>query len=102
MLAGSYPHHVHTLESVVFICSFVYVLYRSGGRLYLQTRGSKFMKYQEIKIQEHNDQVPVGNIPRSMTIITRYNGDQYVVISVTCMHMCTCNCNSIVIDKFDY
>ena len=45
---------------------------RSGGRLYLQTRGSKFMKYQEIKIQEHNDQVPVGNIPRSMTIVTRY------------------------------
>ena len=25
---------------------------RSGGRLYLQTRGSKFMKYQELKIQE--------------------------------------------------
>ena len=30
------------------------------------------MKYQELKIQEHNDQVPVGNIPRSMTIVTRY------------------------------
>lgn len=44
---------------------------KSGGRLYLQTRGSKFMKYQELKIQEHNDQVPVGNIPRSMTIVSR-------------------------------
>ena len=44
---------------------------RSGGRLYLQTRGSKFAKYQELKIQENNDQVPVGNIPRSMTVITR-------------------------------
>lgn len=44
---------------------------KSGGRLYLQTRGSKFMKYQEIKLQEHNDQVPVGNIPRSMTVVAR-------------------------------
>lgn len=26
---------------------------RSGGRLYLQTRGSKFVKFQEMKIQEH-------------------------------------------------
>ncbi|XP_005104285.1 DNA replication licensing factor mcm7 isoform X2 [Aplysia californica] len=44
---------------------------RSGGRLYLQTRGSKFVKFQEVKIQEHSDQVPVGNIPRSMTIFCR-------------------------------
>ncbi|XP_071838223.1 DNA replication licensing factor mcm7-B-like [Apostichopus japonicus] len=44
---------------------------RSGGRLYLQTRGSKFVKFQEIKIQEHSDQVPVGNIPRTMTIASR-------------------------------
>ncbi|KAA0197921.1 hypothetical protein HAZT_HAZT004719 [Hyalella azteca] len=29
---------------------------KSGGRLYLQTRGSKFVKFQEIKIQEHSDQ----------------------------------------------
>ena len=34
------------------------------------------MKYQELKIQEHNDQVPVGNIPRSMTIVTRYGGSE--------------------------
>lgn len=26
---------------------------KSGGRLYLQTRGSKFIKFQELKIQEH-------------------------------------------------
>ncbi|CAF3426960.1 unnamed protein product [Rotaria socialis] len=44
---------------------------KSGGRLSLQTRGSKFIKFQEIKIQEHTDQVPVGNIPRSMTIWCR-------------------------------
>ncbi|KAJ8389254.1 hypothetical protein AAFF_G00121190 [Aldrovandia affinis] len=44
---------------------------KSGGRLYLQTRGSKFIKFQELRIQEHSDQVPVGNIPRSMTIFAR-------------------------------
>ncbi|NXN22772.1 MCM7 factor, partial [Nycticryphes semicollaris] len=41
---------------------------RSGGRLYLQSRGSKFVKFQELKIQEHTDQVPVGHLPRSMTV----------------------------------
>ncbi|KAK6298648.1 hypothetical protein J4Q44_G00317030 [Coregonus suidteri] len=44
---------------------------KSGGRLYLQSRGSKFVKFQELRIQEHSDQVPVGNIPRSMTIYAR-------------------------------
>lgn len=44
---------------------------KAGGRLYLQTRGSKFMKFQELKIQEHSDQVPVGHIPRSLTIMCR-------------------------------
>lgn len=44
---------------------------KSGGRLYLQSRGSKFIKFQEIKIQEHSDQVPVGNIPRSLTVYSR-------------------------------
>lgn len=29
------------------------------------------MKFQELKIQEHSDQVPVGHIPRSMTIIAK-------------------------------
>lgn len=44
---------------------------KSGGRLYLQTRGSKFIKFQELKIQEHSDQVPIGHIPRSVTILCR-------------------------------
>ncbi|KAK8753412.1 hypothetical protein OTU49_004395 [Cherax quadricarinatus] len=44
---------------------------KSGGRLYLQTRGSKFIKFQELKVQEHSDQVPVGNIPRSLTVMCR-------------------------------
>lgn len=44
---------------------------KSGGRLYLQSRGSKFIKFQELKIQEQSDQVPVGNIPRSVTVFCR-------------------------------
>lgn len=44
---------------------------KSGGRLHLQTRGSKFVKFQEIKVQEHSDTVPVGHIPRSITVYCR-------------------------------
>eukprot|EP00049_Salpingoeca_infusionum_P009802 m.166800 g.166800 ORF g.166800 m.166800 type:complete len:734 (+) comp14448_c0_seq1:1330-3531(+) len=38
------------------------------GRLSLQTRGSKFVKFQELRIQELAKHVPTGHIPRSMTI----------------------------------
>lgn len=38
------------------------------GTLFLSTRASKFMPFQEIKIQEMADQVPVGHIPRQLTI----------------------------------
>lgn len=44
---------------------------KSGGRLHLQTRGSKFIKFQEVKVQEHSDTVPVGHIPRSITVYCR-------------------------------
>merc|ERR1719162_422237 len=38
------------------------------GRLHLQTRGCKFIKFQEVKVQEEADQVPTGHTPRSMTL----------------------------------
>ncbi|RKP17998.1 MCM-domain-containing protein [Rozella allomycis CSF55] len=38
------------------------------GKLSMQTRGSKFQKFQEVKIQEMSDQVPMGHTPRSMTV----------------------------------
>ncbi|KAK3233175.1 Mcm2-7 hexameric complex component [Cymbomonas tetramitiformis] len=41
---------------------------KKGGRLYLQTRGSRFQKYQEIKIQELAEEVPMGCIPRTLTV----------------------------------
>jgi len=44
---------------------------KSGGKLFLQTRGSKFIKFQEIKIQEHSSAVPTGDIPWTMTVLAR-------------------------------
>lgn len=38
------------------------------GMLYQQTRASKFVPFQEARIQEMADQVPIGHIPRSMTV----------------------------------
>lgn len=59
------------------------------GQLRLQTRGSKFEKFQELKIQELSKSVPTGSIPRSMTVyaigeVTRAAapGDQVTVTGV--------------------
>ncbi|KAI8871558.1 MCM-domain-containing protein [Ramicandelaber brevisporus] len=41
---------------------------RTGGRLQALTRGSRFLRFQEIKVQEMHDQVPTGDIPRSVTV----------------------------------
>lgn len=43
-------------------------LNNSKGQLFLQTRGSRFIKFQEGRMQEMADQVPMGHIPRSMAI----------------------------------
>ena len=40
----------------------------SKGQLFLSTRASKFLPFQEVKIQEITDQVPVGHIPRTLTV----------------------------------
>jgi DNA replication licensing factor MCM7 len=37
----------------------------------MHNRGSRFVKYQELRIQELPDQVPVGSIPKSMLVICR-------------------------------
>lgn len=34
-------------------------------------RASKFVPYQEIKIQETSDQIPVGNIPRTFSVVAK-------------------------------
>ena len=44
---------------------------KTKGKVHMQTRGSRFIKYQEVRLQELPDQVPVGHIPRSMTVHCR-------------------------------
>ena len=39
--------------------------------LHLQTRASKFLKFQELKLQELPNQVPMGHIPRSLSVYCR-------------------------------
>ena len=43
------------------------------GQLFMSTRASKFSSFQEVKIQELANQVPVGHIPRTLTV--HVNGD---------------------------
>jgi DNA replication licensing factor MCM7 len=42
---------------------------QAKGQLFPSTRASKFLAFQEVKIQEMADQVPVGHIPRTLTIL---------------------------------
>ncbi len=44
---------------------------RVMGVLKLETRGSKFTKFQELKLQELPSQVPMGHIPRSLSVYCR-------------------------------
>ena len=47
---------------------------RGGGgldTLHLQSRGSKFVKFQELKLQELPSQTPMGHVPRSMSVYCR-------------------------------
>lgn len=41
------------------------------GQLTLQIKQSKFIAYQDIKIQEPSDQVPIGHVPRTISLIAR-------------------------------
>ncbi|SGZ53418.1 CIC11C00000001767 [Sungouiella intermedia] len=43
------------------------------GQLFMSTRASRFLLFQEVKIQEMASQVPVGHIPRTLTM--HVNGD---------------------------
>jgi len=41
------------------------------GQLVLQIKQSKFISFQEVKIQEPSDQVPIGHVPRQIKVIAR-------------------------------
>ena len=42
---------------------------RSKGKLHSQTRGSRFVPFQEIRIQETSDEVPMGHVPRIIKVL---------------------------------
>ena len=39
--------------------------------IHFLNRGSKFIAFQEIRVQETQDQVPAGNIPRNFTVLAK-------------------------------
>ncbi|KAK4205218.1 putative DNA replication licensing factor [Triangularia verruculosa] len=41
---------------------------QAKGQLYPSSRASKFLPFQEVKIQELAEQVPIGQIPRTLTV----------------------------------
>ncbi|TGZ83115.1 putative DNA replication licensing factor Mcm7 [Ascodesmis nigricans] len=41
---------------------------QAKGQLFMSTRASKFLPFQEVKVQELAEQVPVGHIPRTLTV----------------------------------
>ncbi|KAI9167012.1 DNA replication licensing factor mcm7 [Paramyrothecium foliicola] len=44
-------------------------LNQANGQLNPSTRASKFLPFQEVKVQELAEQVPIGQIPRSLTVL---------------------------------
>ncbi|KAK6842063.1 DNA replication licensing factor mcm7 [Apiospora arundinis] len=42
---------------------------QAKGQLFQSTRASKFLPFQEVKIQEMAEQVPIGQIPRTLTVM---------------------------------
>ncbi|OAA61714.1 DNA replication licensing factor [Niveomyces insectorum RCEF 264] len=42
---------------------------QSGGQLHPSSRASKFLPFQEVKVQELAEQVPIGQIPRTLTVL---------------------------------
>ncbi len=43
-----------------------------AGALHMVTRGSRFVKFQELRIQELPEEVPVGHVPRSIVCHVRF------------------------------
>ena len=42
-----------------------------NGQLLFQVKSSRFVSYQDIKIQEPSDQVPIGHVPRMIKIVAK-------------------------------
>lgn len=44
---------------------------QTKGQLVMQIKSSKFMSFQELKIQEPSEQVPIGHVPRAMKVYAK-------------------------------
>ena len=44
---------------------------QTKGLLVMQIKSSKFMSFQELKIQEPSEQVPIGHVPRAMKVYAK-------------------------------
>lgn len=60
--------NAQTISPIVDCPSEVCATSNAKGQLFMQIRGSKLQKFQEMRLQELSDQVPIGHIPRSMTV----------------------------------
>jgi DNA replication licensing factor MCM7 len=63
----SYQRITHKTFMPLTVCP-VCAAQKKYGSLVLQTRGSKFVKFQDVRIQELAEQVPIGHVPRTMTV----------------------------------
>jgi DNA replication licensing factor MCM7 len=63
----SYQRIAHRTFMPLTVCP-VCTGQKKCGSLLLQTRGSKFVKFQDVRIQEPAEHVPVGHVPRTMTV----------------------------------
>lgn len=41
---------------------------KSRGKLFMSSRASKFLPFQDVKVQEMANQVPIGHVPRTLSI----------------------------------
>lgn len=44
---------------------------QTKGQLVMQIKSSKFVSFQELKIQEPSEQVPIGHVPRAMKVYAK-------------------------------
>ena len=44
---------------------------KTNGQLQMQIKSSKFISFQELKIQEPSDQVPIGHVPRTLKVLCK-------------------------------
>lgn len=68
----------------------------------MQTRGSRFVKYQEMRLQELPDQVPVGHIPRSVTVHCRGERTRQCgpgdIVTVSGIFLAVSECNDFFVN----